>query len=433
MISGDDNNKAIISSTGLPSESERDTDSEWMTGGDSEGETDSGNGHPKYVWLHALYHLVVATIGTGILGYPFAMSFLGWAGGPIFLIAFSGYCYYTALLLIGLQGKGQGTYSEIADGVMGNTRFSKLTVVPAQYLYFFPIVATMILVGGTAMSTIDELVNGGRRRQTLSLEAWKAVDATFVFALSLKKDMSASWQISAFGSLAAFLDVGYSVAGSIVAITETANDDYDYDYDDEVVADDVQYDRPASERSTLLYKVELMAAFGQIMFGYGYHSILPDVQASLHDGSVRDSRRDMKKAVTGAMAIGASSYLVVALLGFAAFGVGVDPILLLDLKGLIPDAAAIAIWVFVAIKTSTEGAVFNQAAFTLTRDMLGLTKETGNRNRVDHHPKNRTLDVAIKFVWVGLAAVVAIYLPYFSDLTAITSAISVVLVAIHSF
>jgi len=65
--------------------------------------------------------------------------------------------------------------------------------------------------------------------------------------------------------------------------------------------------------------------------------------------------------------------------------------------------------------------IYNQAAFTLTRDILGLALET---DHVDHRPKNWYIDMAIRVVWVILGACVAIYVPFFSDLTAITAAIS---------
>lgn len=406
--------------------------------------------------IDALYHLIVTTIGTGILGYPYAASYLGFAGGKqckkreamfdfpysvlmrralrcallllillllllsfyiqaaIFIIVFSAYCYYTALLLVGLQESDYGTYSEIADGVMGKSKggFSKYTVVPAQYMYFFPMVATMIIVGGTAMSTMDTLANNGK--ETLSLKLWMVVDAIFVFAFSMTKDLSSAWQISIVGSLAAFLIVGYSVAGSIVALTDPSE------------MESVEYARPASETKGLEYQVHLMAAFGEIMFGYGFHAVLPDIQASLHSGSAEESRSHMKKAVTGAMTFSATSYLIVAMMGYAAFGVSVNSLLLLDFNDLLPDAAMYTVWVFVAIKTSTEGAVFNQAAFSLTRDLLGMTQEDDQgRRSIDHHPKNWILDFVMKLVWVALATVVAIYLPYFGDLTSITSAISI--------
>ena len=39
--------------------------------------------HSKYIWLHAFYHSIVTIIGTGILGFPYATSYLGWYGGKL--------------------------------------------------------------------------------------------------------------------------------------------------------------------------------------------------------------------------------------------------------------------------------------------------------------------------------------------------------------
>jgi hypothetical protein len=50
---------------------------------DNNDSDDGGNSgqHSKYIWLHAFYHSIVTIIGTGILGFPYAMSYLGWYGG----------------------------------------------------------------------------------------------------------------------------------------------------------------------------------------------------------------------------------------------------------------------------------------------------------------------------------------------------------------
>ena len=64
----------------------------------------------------------------------------------------------------------QGTYTEVADAIMGKG-FSRFTVRPAQYINFFPTAAIMILVGGTALATIDSLDG----KQTLSLRLWMVI------------------------------------------------------------------------------------------------------------------------------------------------------------------------------------------------------------------------------------------------------------------
>merc|ERR1712224_707440 len=165
-----------------------------------------------------------------------------------------------------------------------------------------------------------------------------------------------------------------------------------------------------------------MSSFGSVLFGYGFHAVLPDIHASLHDHSTKDSKSDMKKAVTAAFSFSYPAYLIVALVGFAAFGYQVQSELLYSINNVLPKSAMYIIWVFVMIKTSTEAAVYNQGAFTLTRDIFGLTLDT---DHVDHHPKNWKIDIIIRFVYVICATLVGLFLPYFNDLTSITAAISI--------
>lgn len=384
-------------------------------GGERDDASDSSFDHTKYIWLHAFYHSLVATIGTGILGFPYAASHFGYAGSVILITAVSAYCYYTAILLVGLQEKDQGTYSEVCEGVMG-ARFARWTVRPLQYLNFFPVNAVMILVGGMAFAEMDSLLynggggNGGdfgSESGALSLKTWTLIDAALVLLLSLLPDLNRAWQVSVMGAFAAFLITGYCVVGSLIAVADS-----DVPPSDAVVAD-------KSEGSGYVFAV--MAAFGDILFGYGFHAILPDIQASLHDHNTKDSKADMKKAVKASFGFAYLAYMLVALAGYGAFGASVDSTILQNLGDVLSKSSMVVVLVFVVIKTATEAAVYNQAAFTLTRDIFGLTLDS---DHVDHHPRNWKIDVAIRFVWVVLGAMVAIYIPFFSDLTAITAAIS---------
>ena len=79
-------------------------------------------------------------------------------------------CFYTAHLLTDLQKPDQGTYTEVADAIMGQG-FSNYGVRPFQLLNFFPTAAVMILVGGTSMFTLDGLDGN----QTLDQTAWIAI------------------------------------------------------------------------------------------------------------------------------------------------------------------------------------------------------------------------------------------------------------------
>ena len=98
-------------------------------------------------------------------------SFFSYAIASIFITCISAYCYYTAILLINLQEKGQGTYSDVTDSIMG-IGYSRFTVRPAQFLNFFPTTAVMTLIGGQSLATIDSLDG----IQNLSVTWWLIIE-----------------------------------------------------------------------------------------------------------------------------------------------------------------------------------------------------------------------------------------------------------------
>ena len=366
--------------------------------------------HSQHVWLHAFYHLIVAHIGTGILGLPHATSFLGWTGTAFFITGISAYCYYTGRLLIDLQHHTQSTYSAVADSIMG-PGFSHYTVRPAQYVNFFLLTAVLILVGGSAFVELDVLAQGGTADPVLSKRVWMVLDAVVVLLLSLFPNLNRAWQVSVLGAVAAFIIVIYSIAGSVVGIV-----DNNTDATMESTIDTVTYVQPDSVTTTLEYNFMVMASFGSILFGYGFQLILPDIQASLQEHSTKDANADMRKAFTTASACSSPAYLTVALVGFAAFGIGVSSELIESIQTVIPPAAMYPIWIVVIIKTSTEAAVYNQAAFTLTRDIFGWsTTRDDTDQKINAPPQNTIVDVLMKVIYISCATVVALYLPYVSS------------------
>ena len=57
--------------------------------------------------------------------------------------------------------------------------FSRFTVRPAQFLYFFPLTAIMILVGGQALATVDSLDGV----QNISERWWLVIVSSYTLLL----------------------------------------------------------------------------------------------------------------------------------------------------------------------------------------------------------------------------------------------------------
>ena len=185
------------------------------------------------------------------MGFPYAAAHLGWTGAVITIVAISGYCYYTAILLAGLQENNQGTYSEVCGGIMGD-KFSKWTIRPLQYMNFFPLNAVMILVGGMALDQMDSLLSGGNLESVsgvLSLKVWIIIDAAVVLILSLLPDLNRAWQVSVIGAISAFIITGYCIVGSLIVVAEGSENG--------TAADE--------EIKDSSYKFAIMVAFGDIM------------------------------------------------------------------------------------------------------------------------------------------------------------------------
>jgi len=131
--------------------------------------------------------------------------------------------------------------------------------------------------------------------------------------------------------------------------------------------------------------------------------VLPDIQNSLgeqEDG--QSTRRDMKRAIKWAFSVTFPSY--------AAFGVDVATDLLISMSFVLSNAAMYVIWVFVIIKTSTEATIYNQSAFAMVDDVFGI--------------KRKSIDIAMRVIWTLVCTLVAMYIPFFNDLTAICGAVS---------
>lgn len=366
--------------------------------------------HTKYVWLHAFYHSVVVCIGTGILGLAHATAYLGYIG-MAFLMTFVAICsYYTANLLIVCQtSSSEGTYSEVAETIMGK-RFAIWCVRPFQFLAFFCFQPTFIVVGSQSMVALDGLDG----TQILPGNIWSITMGLIIFVLSLVPDLSKAWQISLFGFIAAIMIAFYSILGSGIAVAmnnTTENEDI------------INFGRPSKVGdSTIGYTMGVLSSFGSIIFAYGYHVIMPDIQASLHDHNTKDANKDMKKATTTAYILAYPAYLLSALIGYTAFGSDVEGDVLLSLNNVLPKAAMYVIFCFVIIKVATEASVLNQGAFTLIRDIVGLTIED---DHVDHHPRNKGMDYTIRTIWVLIGTIIAIYVPIFEDLSVIGAAVAI--------
>jgi amino acid permease len=351
---------------------------------------------------------------------------------------------YTAMLLIGVQEAGQRTYYDVADSTMGKG-FSNIWGKPFQLLYFFPITCVMILIGGQAIANIACLAG----TNVLPIELAVNIAGLSMILLAFLPDLNHAWMVSIIGAISAVIIPIICIAGSIVALLSVKGSG----------ATGASYDRPAVDETSFDFGV--LSAFGYIVFGYGYHSILPDIQYSLRDKNSHDAHADTRKVVKSSVGIAFPAYVLVATLGYAAFGNEVSPNIFDSIRMVLGANIMYFAYVLLLLKVIAEGSLYNQAAFTLIEDLIfhamnnnktgeeevkervaeSGSSEKGsinNSNPASNENKETeaatfcsgltplwTLHMAIRIAYVAIAVVIAIEVHFFTQLASITGAVGI--------
>lgn len=350
-------------------------------------------------WLHAFYHTTTSVLGVvAVAALPISFAYLGWAGGLILLIASTAVSYYSGMLIIELQEPHQRTYSDIANSNMGDG-FANVYIRPFQLLLFFQVGVLDALVAGQAFADLDE-------SSRLSQSWWIVISGAIVFLLALAPTLSQMWQLSMIGSISA-------VAGSIVLVIASGISIGNGS------REEINFDRPpvvGEGGATLDFAMGVLNSFGIIAFAYGGHSVLPDVQASLHKHDMAKSHRSMIKGLTAAYSLIFPCYLSICTIAYAAFGSTVSSWLVESIQPDVSRAVLILINVFVLVNNFALGAVYLQAVFTLLEDIFPC---------IGHHYDGRLTmrQVLMRLVFISLCTFVAVAIPFFGSISAFTGAV----------
>lgn len=79
---------------------------------------------------------MTAVVGAGVLGLPYAFSYLGWVAGPLFLALAASTSYYTSWQLAGMHerdGKRLNRYRDLGVDVLGPV-WGRWAIVPFQFM-----------------------------------------------------------------------------------------------------------------------------------------------------------------------------------------------------------------------------------------------------------------------------------------------------------
>jgi len=377
----------------MPCESSKSSNEEDTASKSSSGSSASISQKP-HNWVHAWYHTTTSVLGAiAVATLPFAFGYLGWFAGIAVWLLSTLVSYYSARLLIQLQGS-ETTYSQIADRVMGDG-FAKWWIRPFQFIVVYQVTVLTALTLGQTFFALDELFSPAAH---LKSSWWTIIGGAFTFLIGLCPSLSHMWQVSCVGSIAVVVFVVLTFVGCILSILSQETD--------------VDFGRPNDGEG---FVFGVMNSFGVLAFSYGGHAVLPDLQASLRSPTVERAHAAMNRGLMAAYAIIVPCYAATATAAYAAFGENISSYLLDNFSNL-SVALLASLHVLLAVNTLALGAIYIQSGFALVGDMIPSLSSDGDR----YSCKNL---LAVRLPWVATATFVAVAIPFIGDLASLSGAI----------
>ncbi|KAK9831112.1 hypothetical protein WJX74_003668 [Apatococcus lobatus] len=371
-------------------------------------------------WGQVLGHTVTAVVGVGILGLPYAFSCLGWIGGLLALTIATVASLYTSCLLASMHedkdGHRHNRYEELGKAVLGE-RAGFWAVATTQFILLVGLMVTYMVTAGQSLQAAsnpncnDHTMQAAGDEGSIAaagepdagtvgcrshLTAWIAVFAVLQLGLSQIPKFENLWWISILGAI---MSACYATIAFVASVLH------------EEPETGVSYSiRPGNLTDQVFGALN---ALGTIMFAFGGHAILLEIQATLR--SPPSTLRPMMFGLFTAYAVIIVAYFPVACAGYARFGNSVNPDVLLSVQR--PAWLIKAANLMVCIHIGAAYQVFAQPVFKILEDWV---KQRFGRAA----DKLVAVRLIIRSSSVIITAGVAMLLPFFSDLMGLIGAIA---------
>lgn len=347
-------------------------------------------------WYHAAFHSVCAVVGAGVLGIPYAFSYLGWAGGLTSLTLLFLISFYTSYLLSELHEDGNvrlNTYREIGQHVWGERR-GWWAVAPVQYTLMAGLCITYAVTAGQSMKGIASSDCSGADCQE-GIAPWIILFGITQLFLSQVPDFHSLWWVSLMGGV---MSIGYCLiaAGGSIAAAVSGEETYSAARESESQADKV---------------FGVMNALGSVAFTFGGQAVIPEIQATL----ARPPRSpfSMMKAIGVSYVVVFLTYYSVGISGFAAFGKSVEPDVLLSIRR--PQVLVDIADVMVVLHVAAGYQVFAMPLFDVFEGVV--------LRRLSKAPRPVILRLGVRSLFVFVTTFIAVLLPFFDDLMGLIASI----------
>ncbi|MED6126583.1 Lysine histidine transporter 1 [Stylosanthes scabra] len=346
-------------------------------------------------WWYCAFHNVTALVGAGVLGFPYAMSQLGWGPG-ITVLVLSWICtLYTAWQMIWMHeaesGKRFDRYHELGQYAFGE-KLGLWIVVPQTLVVDIGTDIIYMITGGTSLKKAYQILC--KDCQPIRTTYFIMMFAALQFFLS---------HLPSFNSI-----IGVSISATIMSICYStiawASSIH------KGVLPDVQYDGRSSTTTGKVF--DFFTGLGTIAFGYAAHNVLLEIQATVPSTPEKPSKKAMWKGMLVAYVVVGLCYFPVAIIGYWAFGNSVADNILMSLDK--PHWLTAVANLFVVVHVTGSYQVFAVPVF----DMM----ESYMVKRMNFKP-TWYLRFISRNIYVALTMLVAIIFPFFGGLLSFLGAL----------
>eukprot|EP01025_Chloroclados_australasicus_P001218 TRINITY_DN1034_c0_g1_i1.p1 TRINITY_DN1034_c0_g1~~TRINITY_DN1034_c0_g1_i1.p1 ORF type:complete len:429 (+),score=25.19 TRINITY_DN1034_c0_g1_i1:37-1323(+) len=343
-------------------------------------------------WFYACLHCATAMIGAGILGLPWAYSYLGWFGGTMMLLLAFLVSYFAAQSLVILHeqdNKRFDTYTHLGLYVFGHKyrwvvpMFQITTCVGAAISY--------VITGAQSIQHVYELCFPQSPATDITL--WILLFGAVQLVLSQLPDFHSLRFVSLMGTLMA---IGYSMIAVVSSVVHSLEDEMP------------SFGQRNSDNLGQMFTIG--NAVGSVMYAFGGLSAMLEIQATLPSPSMKT----MRLGISSAYVLGMVLYSLVAFSGYRAFGAGVADNVLISLgkpAWLVAIANAM-----VALHVAAGYQVFSMIVFISSEQRFFL-KMKGSQVIV--------LRIIYRTAYVLATVTVAAYLPFFSAVNGFLGALCI--------
>ncbi|KAK9810303.1 hypothetical protein WJX72_008303 [[Myrmecia] bisecta] len=366
------------------------------------GEAEAAKAHPtkdevvpvfvgRAEWYHITYHICAAVASVPTLGLPGAMAGLGWPAGMITLILGGATTCYTSFLIARLHtygGKRHIRYRDLGDAVLG--RWGWWAVMPFQFAVCVGSTIANLIVAGQAMKAVNVIC---RPDNVVPLPYYIIVFGAVNLVLSQCPHMHS---IRFINQLATFCTISFATVA--VGLSAYAGNHAPAPRD---------YGVHGSSSHKLF---GIFNSLGIMAFAYG-NTVIPEIQATAKEPNLKT----MKRGIVGAYTVILTAYLVVATVGYWAFGTDAKVIILQSLS--YPSWAVATAWVFAAIQLTGTTQIYCQPIYE------GFDKQLGNPLESLWSMRNLAVRLVCRTIFIVVCTVVAAMIPFFGDFMGLIGAI----------